>query len=97
MNLTEIFVNRLAKDSKVVTIDSLFNEDKVKKTQYAPPYQRNYVWDGEKATYFLESILIGTEIPPLIFFRNKKRCRNHRWKTTLRNHFKILKWRTPFK
>lgn len=55
MNLTEIFVNRLAKDSKVVTIDSLFNEDKVKKTQYAPPYQRNYVWDGEKATYFLES------------------------------------------
>lgn len=30
MNLTEIFVNRLAKDSKVVTIDSLFNEDKVK-------------------------------------------------------------------
>ena len=34
MNLTEIFVNRLAKDSKVVTIDSLFNEDKVKKTQY---------------------------------------------------------------
>ena len=72
MNLTEIFVNGLAKDSKVVTIDSLFNEDKVKKTQYAPPYQRNYVWDGEKATYFLESILIGTEIPPLIFFRSKK-------------------------
>ena len=72
MNLTEIFVNKLAKDSKVVTIDSLFNEDKVGKTQYAPPYQRNYVWDGEKATYFLESILIGTEIPPLIFFRSKK-------------------------
>ena len=72
MNLTDIFVNRLVKDSKVVTIDSLFNEDKVKKTQYAPPYQRNYVWDGEKATYFLESILIGTEIPPLIFFRSKK-------------------------
>lgn len=24
MNLTEIFVNKLAKDSKVVTIDSLF-------------------------------------------------------------------------
>lgn len=72
MNLTDIFVNRLAKDSKVVTIDSLFNDEKVKKTQYAPPYQRNYVWDGEKATYFLESILIGTEIPPLIFFRSKK-------------------------
>lgn len=71
MNLTEIFVNKLKIESKVVTIDSLFNEAKVKKTQYAPPYQRNYVWDGEKATYFLESILIGTEIPPLIFFRTK--------------------------
>lgn len=72
MNLTDIFVHRLVKDSKVVTIDTLFNEETVKKTQYAPPYQRNYVWDGEKATYFLESILIGTEIPPLIFFRSKK-------------------------
>ena len=71
MNLTEIFVNKLKIESKVVTIDILFNDGKVKKTLYAPPYQRNYVWDGEKATYFLESILIGTEIPPLIFFRTK--------------------------
>ncbi len=71
MNLTEIFVNKLKIDTKVVSIESVFSEVKVKKTQYAPPYQRNYVWDGEKATYFLESILIGTEIPPLIFFRSK--------------------------
>ena len=72
MNLREIFANKLKIESKVVTIDSLFDEGKVKKTQYAPPYQRNYVWDGEKATYFIESILIGTEIPPLIFFRSRK-------------------------
>lgn len=71
MNLTEIFVNKLKIETKVVSIDSVFSDAKVKKTQYAPPYQRNYVWDGEKATYFLESILIGTEIPPLIFFRSK--------------------------
>lgn len=71
MNLAEIFVNKLKIDTKVVSIESMFSEVKVKKTQYAPPYQRNYVWDGEKATYFLESILIGTEIPPLIFFRSK--------------------------
>lgn len=30
------------------------------------------MWDGEKATYFIESILIGTEIPPLIFFRSRR-------------------------
>ncbi len=71
MNLREIFVDKLKIESKVVTIDSLFDDGKVKKTQYAPPYQRNYVWDGEKATYFIESILIGTEIPPLIFFRSR--------------------------
>ena len=71
MNLTEIFENKLKASPEVISIDSLFNDEgRVKKTQYAPPYQRNYVWDGEKATYFLESILIGTEIPPLIFFRN---------------------------
>ena len=71
MNLKEIFENKLKIETKVVSIESVFSEVKVKKTQYAPPYQRNYVWDGEKATYFLESILIGTEIPPLIFFRSK--------------------------
>lgn len=70
MNLTEIFVNKLKIETKVVSIESVFNDAKVKRTQYAPPYQRNYVWDGEKATYFLESILLGTEIPPLIFFRS---------------------------
>ena len=71
MNLTEIFENKLKVSPEVISIDSLFNDEgRVNKTQFAPPYQRNYVWDGEKATYFLESILIGTEIPPLIFFRN---------------------------
>lgn len=71
MNLTDIFLNKLKVDTKQVPIDSLFNDEgKVKKTLYDPPYQRNYVWDGEKATYFLESILIGTEIPPLIFFKS---------------------------
>ncbi|MCR5064921.1 MAG: DUF262 domain-containing protein [Bacteroidales bacterium] len=71
MNLTEIFLNKLKVETKQVSIDSLFNDEwEVERTIYNPPYQRNYVWDGEKATYFLESILIGTEIPPLIFFRS---------------------------
>ena len=61
MNLTEIFLNKLKAETKQVSSDSLFNDEwEVKRTLYAPPYQRNYVRDGEKATYFLESILIGT-------------------------------------
>lgn len=51
MNLTEIFLNKLKIETKQVPIDSLFNDEgELKKTQYNPPYQRNYVWDGEKAT-----------------------------------------------
>lgn len=88
MNLTDIFMNKLKIETKVVSIDSIFSETKVNKTQYAPPYQRNYVWDGEKASYFLESILIGTEIPPLIFFRSKGRVEiidgRQRYETILR-------------
>lgn len=69
-DLRDIFVDKLKIESKVTAIDSVFgNEDRVKKTVFNPPYQRNYVWDAEKATYFIESILIGTEIPPLVFFR----------------------------
>ena len=89
MNLTDIFVNKLKVDPKVMSIDSLFNDEgRLRKTQYNPPYQRNYVWDGEKATYFLESILIGTEIPPLIFFRSGSKVEiidgRQRYETILR-------------
>ncbi|MDB9383235.1 DUF262 domain-containing protein [Nodularia spumigena CS-584] len=53
-----------------MSIETLFNNpDRVDNTNYKPFYQRNYVWDDEKATYFIESILLGTEIPPLIYFR----------------------------
>lgn len=70
VDLRDIFVDKLKIESKVTAIDSVFgNEDRVRKTVYNPPYQRNYVWDAEKATYFIESLLIGTEVPPLIFFR----------------------------
>lgn len=46
-----------------------FNQDSQEVTDYKPSYQRNYVWDDEKATYFIESIFLGTEIPPLVYFK----------------------------
>lgn len=33
-----------------------------------PDYQRNYVWDKNKQTYLIDSMLLGVSIPPLIFF-----------------------------
>jgi uncharacterized protein with ParB-like and HNH nuclease domain len=41
---------------------------------HAPSYQRNYVWSIEKASYFIESILKNSEIPPLVLF-----CKNERF------------------
>jgi uncharacterized protein with ParB-like and HNH nuclease domain len=49
---------------------------KRKTIDFTPYYQRNYVWDDIKATFFIESILLGVEIPPLILFapfNDKKR------------------------
>jgi hypothetical protein len=71
MQIREIFENLIKIEPKVMSIESLFNnKERVENTDYRPAYQRNYVWDDEKATYFIESILIGTEIPPLIYFKN---------------------------
>ncbi|MFT4927655.1 MAG: hypothetical protein ACI8WB_003768 [Phenylobacterium sp.] len=50
-------------------------QSKRKTIDYAAYYQRNYVWDNDKATFFIESILLGIEVPPLIMFipaNNKK-------------------------
>ncbi|EOR93874.1 hypothetical protein ADIARSV_3011 [Arcticibacter svalbardensis MN12-7] len=99
MEIREIFENLIKIEAKVMSIESLFNNpDRVKKTNYKPFYQRNYVWDDEKASYFIESILLGTEIPPLIFFRSKDHVEvidgRQRYQTILRfknNDFKLKK------
>jgi len=99
MEIREIFENKIKIEPKVISIESLFmNEDRVANTNYKPSYQRNYVWDDEKATYFIESILLGTEIPPLIYFRNADKVEvidgRQRYQTILRfinNEFKLKK------
>ena len=71
IDLSEIFKNHIKIEPKVMAIETLFNNRRrFGKTNYKPPYQRNYVWTDDKASYFIESILLGTEIPPLIFFNS---------------------------
>lgn len=99
MEIKEIFENLLKIENKVMSLESLFNnDDRLAKTNFKPPYQRNYVWDDEKATYFVESILLGTEIPPLIYFRNRHGAEvvdgRQRYETILRfieSNFKLKK------
>lgn len=68
----KIFKQHLKIDTYSKSIDSLLGPRSISKINFKPYYQRNYVWDNDKATYFIESILMGTEIPPLVFFNNNK-------------------------
>ena len=53
------------------TVAGIFANDRFrKKVDYAPFFQRNYVWDRSKATYFIESVILGTEIPPIVLFKD---------------------------
>lgn len=71
-DITDIFKEKLKIDNIVKKVSSIFlNQRYAGKIDYKPYFQRNYVWDEEKATYFIESILLGTEIPPLVLFQTK--------------------------
>ncbi|QCX41097.1 DUF262 domain-containing protein [Aureibaculum algae] len=66
----KIFKEHLKVETFSKSVDSLYSMRSKSKIDFKPYYQRNYVWDDHKASYFIESILLGTEIPPLIFFNN---------------------------
>ena len=73
LNLEEmhsIFKNHLKVDSDARSVGSLFSPRMLSKIDASPYYQRNYVWDKDKATYLIESLLMGTEIPPLVFYES---------------------------
>ena len=69
-SIHDMFAQHLKIESETKSIESLFARRTLDKINYQPYYQRNYVWDKDKATYFLESILLGTEVPPLIFYES---------------------------
>lgn len=71
-DIIEIFRDNLKAENKLMSVQSLFLSERFsKRVDYRPYFQRNYVWDEEKATYFIESMLIGTEIPPIVLFQSK--------------------------
>lgn len=71
-DVDEIFREKLKIQNIVRSVSSIFENDRYfSRINYNPYFQRNYVWDDEKATYFIESILLGTEIPPLVFFQTR--------------------------
>ena len=70
-DIVDIFKTHLKIDNSVKSIaHTFFNERYAGRIDYCPYFQRKYVWDTEKASYFIESILLGTEIPPIVLFDN---------------------------
>jgi hypothetical protein len=54
--IDEIFKNHLKTDSKVMSIETIFaNKRFESKIIYNPYYQRNYVWDSNKACILFKS------------------------------------------
>lgn len=66
----DVFKRHIKTGVYSISIKTLFGKRMTRKTNYHPYYQRNYVWDNSKATFFIESILLGTDVPPLIFFNS---------------------------
>lgn len=73
MDLRNLF-ERLATVPKVRSINGVFIaiDKTLEDTNFEPEYQRNYVWDDEKATYFIETIFLGSEVPPIILFKSPR-------------------------
>ncbi len=70
--LQQVFQKNLKSEISTASIDSLTSLRYKSKVVSDPYYQRNYVWQPDKATYFIESIFLGTEIPPLVFYKANK-------------------------
>ena len=69
-NFIEIFKNSIKITPRTLSIKTLLSERNLRRIDYKPYYQRNYVWDNIKQTFFIESVILGTEVPPLIFFKS---------------------------
>ena len=65
-----VFQNGLKNNIRTISINTLLSERNLRRIDYKPYYQRNYVWDIEKQSFFIESVLLGTEIPPIILFKS---------------------------
>lgn len=68
-----IFKSSVKIDARTISIKTLLSDRNLRRIDYNPYYQRHYVWDTIKQTFFIESVILGTEIPPIIFFKSGMR------------------------
>lgn len=66
----DIFRKNLKMSARTVSIATLLSDRYLKRIKYDPYYQRNYVWENDKQTFFIESVILGTEIPPIVLYKS---------------------------
>lgn len=66
----DIFKHNLKKEAYTLSVATLLSDRYIKRIKHNPYYQRNYVWEKDKQSFFVESVILGTEIPPLIFYKS---------------------------
>lgn len=72
-DIINVYRYKLHIGSNIIPIKTIFDEDNIGKYNYNPYYQRQYVWNKlEKAPYFIESVIIGAEIPPIVLFEDEQ-------------------------
>lgn len=69
--IASLINNNFKSKSTVLYIHNFIKDSKIRERLILEPYyQRRRVWDNDKSTYFIESILLGTEIPPVVLIKN---------------------------
>jgi len=68
LNNISLFEEPLVKDIPIKSIINDYEDGTLKTT---PIYQRNYVWNQEKAKLFILSLFEGFPIPPILAFENR--------------------------
>ena len=71
--MIDIFKYNLRKDARTVSVATLLSQRYIKRIKYDPYYQRNYVWEKDKQSFFIESVFLGTEIPPIVLYKSGTR------------------------
>lgn len=69
-NGTNDLFRNIVINNKLRAIRSIFqlNNEQTHSLNYAPSYQRKYIWSDVKATYLIETILLHGEIPPIVIY-----------------------------
>jgi uncharacterized protein with ParB-like and HNH nuclease domain len=67
MDINDFVIN--TEDSKI-SVREIFNKIKQGEIITDPDYQRNYIYDEDKASSVIESIMIGIPIPPIYTSEN---------------------------